>query len=156
MFAKTVPETDFARFYWPLKYQKRTLCHLKQCGRATFRFPANSVKWIVLYSLEGNFMMRRQSLLLVVLCLLPYLTYAQSTESDEKEKAQNARPLSSKTLADIGNLKLPENRALFYSEAGNAIWQDDQKRARSLFPNRRKRIDRGPGARRVKTIDKSL
>jgi hypothetical protein len=78
-------------------------------------------------------MMRRQSLLLVVLCLLPYLTYAQSTESDEKTKAQKRADIIEATLADIGNLKLPENRALFYSEAGSAIWLDDQKRAHSLF-----------------------
>jgi hypothetical protein len=78
-------------------------------------------------------MMRRQSLLLVVLCLLPYLAYAQSTDPDEKEKAQKRADMIEETLADIGNLKLPENRALLYSEVGNAIWEDDQKRARSLF-----------------------
>ena len=78
-------------------------------------------------------MIRRQSLLLVVLCLLQYLTYAQSTESDEKEKSQKRASVIEQALADIGNLKLPENRALFYSEVGSAIWEDDQKRARSLF-----------------------
>lgn len=78
-------------------------------------------------------MMRRQCLLLVVLCLLPYLTSAQSTGSDEKQRAQKRAAIVEETLVDIGNLKLPENRALFYSEAGSAIWPDDQKRARSLF-----------------------
>jgi hypothetical protein len=77
--------------------------------------------------------MRRQCLLLVVLCLLPYLSYAQSTDSDEKERAQKRAAVIEETLSDIGNLKLPENRAFFYSEAGTAIWPDNQKRARSLF-----------------------
>jgi len=85
------------------------------------------------YNLEGKNMKRRQSALLVVFCLLPYLAYAQSTESDDKEKAQKRAAIIEQALADIGNLKLPENRALFYSEAGTAIWPDDQKRARSLF-----------------------
>ena len=78
-------------------------------------------------------MLRRQSLLLLVLCLFPYLTNAQSTESDEKVYAQERASIIEQALADIGNLKLPENRALLYSDAGNVIWQDDQKRARTLF-----------------------
>lgn len=78
-------------------------------------------------------MLRRQSLLLLVLCLLSYLTNAQTPESDEKAKAQRRASILEQALADIGNLKLPENRALFYSDAGNALWPDDEKRARSLF-----------------------
>jgi len=80
-------------------------------------------------------MLTARTFALIVICLLPALQFAQKSETDEKERAQKRAQIIEQALADIPNLKLPENRALFLSEAANAIWQEDQKRARSLFQN---------------------
>jgi hypothetical protein len=56
----------------------------------------------------------------------------------EKEKAaleleKNAVELLEQAISETAALKLPENRALIYTMAGDLLWSKDEKRARSLF-----------------------
>jgi len=56
----------------------------------------------------------------------------------EKEKAvteleKNAIELLEQAISETAALKLPENRALIYTTAGDLLWSRDEKRARSLF-----------------------
>ena len=67
-------------------------------------------------------MLTARTFALIVICLLPALQFAQKSETDEKERAQKRAQIIEQALADIPNLKLPENRALFLSEAANVIW----------------------------------
>jgi len=78
--------------------------------------------------------MRIKSCFLLLLPLLfSVAIVAQSDEDAVKEMKARLNGIVEETLADIQNLRLPENRAFFYSRVGNLIWAQDQKRARSLF-----------------------
>ena len=80
-------------------------------------------------------MLTRRSLVLLVLCLLPYIMMAQPADSGEKVKAQRRAVLVDQIVADIADLKLAENRATAYARAGSIEWPLDQKRAISLYQN---------------------
>jgi len=80
-------------------------------------------------------MLKRQLALLVVVVLLPVLSFAQESESDQKEKARKRAALVEQILIDIPNLKLAENRAVAYARIGSIAWNLDQKRAHSLYQN---------------------
>ena len=76
---------------------------------------------------------RRFGLLIVL--LLPVGLLAQDPDNAVKEKQQRLTAVVEHALADIQNLRLPENRAFFYSQAGNLIWTQDRERASLLFQN---------------------
>lgn len=80
-------------------------------------------------------MLTRRSLVLLVLCLLPYIMMAQPADSGEKVKAQRRAVLVDQIVADIADLKLAENRAIAYARAGSIEWPLDQKRALNLYQN---------------------
>ncbi len=62
-------------------------------------------------------------------------SFAQNIEEANKEKQRQRTVLLEQVLADVPNLKLPENRAFIYARTGNLMWQTDAKRARELFQN---------------------
>jgi len=101
---------------------------------ATFRRDANSSSQIRSDSWR-SYMLKRQIAFLVVVILLPVLSFAQESEADQKEKAQKRAALVEQILADIPNLKLAENRAIAYARIGSVTWNLDQKRAHSLYQN---------------------
>ena len=72
---------------------------------------------------------------LLVVLLLPLGLFAQDPESAAKEAQQRLMAVVEETLADIQGLRLPENRAFFYAQAGNLIWPQDRERAVALFQN---------------------
>ena len=59
-------------------------------------------------------------------------SFAQSGDAN-KEKQRQKTVLLEQVIADVPNLKLPENRAFIYAKTGNLMWQIDAKRARELF-----------------------
>jgi len=65
--------------------------------------------------------------------LLPFVLLAQAPDDAAKEKQQRLAAVVDQAIADTQNLRLPENRAFFYCQAGNLIWPQDQERARFLF-----------------------
>ncbi len=69
--------------------------------------------------------------------LLPILSFAQDLKSDDaaKEKQRKLAAVVEQALADTQNLRLPENRALFYAQIGNLMWPTDQEHATGLFQN---------------------
>jgi hypothetical protein len=72
-------------------------------------------------------------LLLLVALLCSVAVLAQSEDDAVKARKERLNAILEESLADVQNLKLPENRASFYARIGNLIWPQDQKRARSLF-----------------------
>ena len=72
-------------------------------------------------------------LLLLVALLCSVAILAQSEDDAVKARKARLNAILEESLGDVQNLKLPENRAFFYSRIGNIIWPQDQKRARSLF-----------------------
>ncbi len=82
------------------------------------------------------------SLILLFLCVtaIPAQTTTESPTAaqDEKEKARlelekKAFALAERVAADAATLKLPENRAFLIASAADLLWEQDAKRARSLF-----------------------
>ncbi|MEJ7701420.1 MAG: hypothetical protein WKF71_17505 [Pyrinomonadaceae bacterium] len=71
----------------------------------------------------------------LALLVFPFFVSAQSVDVAEKEKLRQGTALLEQILADAKNLRLPENRAFVYAKVGNALWQTDEKRARTLFQN---------------------
>lgn len=66
---------------------------------------------------------------------LSFIGKAQ-TPSPEKVKEKSRKViLIEQIVADIQNLKLPENRAFVFAQAGNLMRQSDAIRARALFQN---------------------
>jgi hypothetical protein len=63
------------------------------------------------------------------------LAIAQEKEENIKDKQRRREQLIEQILADVQNLKLPENRALVYPKIGGIVWKNDEKLARSLFQN---------------------
>jgi len=80
-------------------------------------------------------MLKKRCIALIVITLFPCLLFGQSSETDEKEKAQKRAALIEQIVADIPNLKLAENRAIAYARVGGIVWNSDQKRAHTLFQN---------------------
>ena len=72
-------------------------------------------------------------LLLLVALLCSVAILAQSEDDAVNARKARLNAILEESLGDVQNLKLPENRAFFYSRIGNIIWPQDQKRARSLF-----------------------
>lgn len=73
-------------------------------------------------------------LLIVSLCASATV-FAQSDDDAAKSKRERLAAMLEESIADVQNIKLPENRAVFYVRIGSLIWQQDQKAARSLFRN---------------------
>lgn len=79
--------------------------------------------------------------LLVIFSIVYGTAFAQlpvKKAEPEKDKAaaeleKNAIELLEQAVSESGALKLPENRALIYTMAGDLLWSRDEKRARSLF-----------------------
>jgi hypothetical protein len=79
--------------------------------------------------------------LLVIFSIVYGSAFAQlplKKADPEKEKAvaeleKNAIELLEQAVSETAALKLPENRALIYTMAGDLLWSRDEKRARSLF-----------------------
>ena len=69
----------------------------------------------------------------LLLVLLPFCALAQSEEDVAKERQRRIDVLVENALADVPNLRLPENRAIVLVKAGNLVWKNDTERARSLF-----------------------
>jgi len=76
-----------------------------------------------------------KSLLLVVSLFVSVSVIAQSDEEAAKQRLERLNALLADSLAEVQNLRLPENRAVFYARIGNLTWPQDQKRARTLFRN---------------------
>jgi hypothetical protein len=74
-------------------------------------------------------------LLVLFILLVSAAAVAQPDEDAAKEKIARLNAILEETLADVQNLRLPENRAVFYARIGNLMWPQDNKRARSLFQN---------------------
>ncbi len=79
--------------------------------------------------------MPRCVLLLVMSLCVSAVAIAQAEEKAIKEKRELLLGILETSLADVQNLRLPENRAVFYARTGGLIWLMDQKRARTLFRN---------------------
>ncbi len=74
-------------------------------------------------------------LFVFALFIFPFSVFAQNNDEAVKEKLRQETALLEQILADVKNLRLPENRAFIYAKVGNALWQADGKRARALFQN---------------------
>src|ERR1043165_8630570 len=70
----------------------------------------------------------------LAISLLTTISFAQAPDdAAAKERQARLRAVLDETIAEIGNLRLPENRAFAYAQAGRALWDDDQKGSRELF-----------------------
>ncbi len=74
-------------------------------------------------------------LLVFALFAVPFSVFTQNNDEAVKEKLRQETALLEQILADVKNLRLPENRAFIYAKVGNALWQTNEKRARALFQN---------------------
>lgn len=74
-------------------------------------------------------------LFVFALFIFPFSVFAQNNDEAVKEKLRQETALLEQILADVKNLRLPENRAFIYAKVGNALWQTNEKRARALFQN---------------------
>ena len=74
-------------------------------------------------------------LLLFVPLLFSVTVLAQPEDEALKEKKARLNAILEESLSDVQNIRLPENRGIFYARIGNLLWPQDQKRARSLFLN---------------------
>ncbi|MFT3746489.1 MAG: hypothetical protein QM785_19635 [Pyrinomonadaceae bacterium] len=65
----------------------------------------------------------------------PQLTEEQKAEKAKKDKEiqEQIVTMLDRTIADIGSLRLPGNRAVVYALAGDIYWRYDSKRSRDLF-----------------------
>jgi len=77
---------------------------------------------------------KKRSLLIVPL-LFSITVLAQPEDEALKERKARLNAILEESLAELQNLRLPENRGVFYARIGNLLWSQDQKRARSLFLN---------------------
>src|SRR5687768_3562462 len=80
-------------------------------------------------------MLIRKGFLLVVSLCVSAAVFAQSDEDAAKERREKLSAILAGSLAEVQELKLPENRAIFYARIGNLIWLQDEKRGRTLFRN---------------------
>src|SRR5687767_3880745 len=77
--------------------------------------------------------MKISRLAALLLVLVPFYALGQSEEDAAKERQRRIDVLVENALADVPNLRLPENRAIVLVKAGNLVWKNDTERARSLF-----------------------
>jgi len=73
------------------------------------------------------------AVLLTVGLFATSLVYAQAPDEAAKARQERARALLLETIGQIHELRLPENRAHMYTQAGNLLWGDDRSQAESLF-----------------------
>jgi hypothetical protein len=93
--------------------------------------------------MKGEFLMlisRFVSLLVIfsIVCGSVFAQFPLKKSDPEKEKAaaeleKNALELLEQAVSEAAALKLPENRVLIYTTAGDLFWSKDEKRARNLF-----------------------
>ncbi|HEY2847522.1 MAG TPA: hypothetical protein VGI80_06870 [Pyrinomonadaceae bacterium] len=69
---------------------------------------------------------------LLLLLIIPVLVLGQAPD-ESKERQARLAALLDKTIGEIRSLRLPENRAFAYAQAGAIMWPQDQTRALSLF-----------------------
>ncbi len=80
---------------------------------------------------------------LIFVLLLVSVCFAQTSPTESQADKEKARKELEKQVLDILNqavneaaaLKLPQNRAVVYTVAGDLYWKFDEKRARELFRN---------------------
>lgn len=74
-------------------------------------------------------------LILLISFFLSFNSFSQDAENGENPLQIQKKKviLLEQILIDASKLKLPENRAVVYSEVANNIWESDEKRARKLF-----------------------
>ena len=70
---------------------------------------------------------------LLMFVFLSFNSFSQDAEDDKNRFQKQKFALLEQILIDASNLKLPENRAVVYSEVANNIWESDEKRSRELF-----------------------
>ena len=80
-------------------------------------------------------MLIRKGFLLAVSLCVSVAVFAQSDEDAAKARREKLNAILTGSLAEVQELRLPENRAVFYARIGNLTWPQDQKRARALFRN---------------------
>lgn len=82
---------------------------------------------------------------------------AENENLDAREELEkNAFDLLEQALAETASLKLPENRALVYTIAGDTLWTKDEKRARILFRNAAGEIMQAANAKVEKSFSQIL
>jgi hypothetical protein len=74
-----------------------------------------------------------KGLLLAVSLCVSVAVLAQTDDDAAKARRDRLNQILADTLAEVQELRLPENRAVFYSRIGNLVWNQDEKRARTLF-----------------------
>ena len=85
-------------------------------------------------------LVRRGAALVLIMALLGSVVFSQTTDADKAERAKKAKEVEEqittildRTIADIGALRLAQNRAVVYALAGDIYWRYDSKRSRELF-----------------------
>ena len=77
----------------------------------------------------------RKGLLLVVSLCVSMAVTAQTDEDAVKARIERLNAILAGTLAEVRDLRLPENRSVLYARIGNLVWVQDEKQARALFRN---------------------
>jgi hypothetical protein len=80
-------------------------------------------------------MLVRKGFLLVLSLCVSAVVFAQSDEEAAKARRERLNAILAGSLAEVQDLKLPENRAILYARIGSLTWPQDEKRARALFRN---------------------
>ncbi|HEV7700965.1 MAG TPA: hypothetical protein VGO43_12100 [Pyrinomonadaceae bacterium] len=70
---------------------------------------------------------------LLAILLIPGWVFAQANTDAAKEKQARLISLADDVIAEIPNLRLAENRAYAYAQAGRVVFDRDQKRGHSLY-----------------------
>jgi hypothetical protein len=80
---------------------------------------------------------RKVAAFLVLISVLASAAGAQTKNETAAEKEKQLRELHKemleRTIAEVGALRLPQNRAVVYALAGDILWTTDSKRSRELF-----------------------
>ena len=74
-------------------------------------------------------------------CLMTVLAFsllctslvAQSDDEAVRERQRKLVHLTDTLIAEAGELRLPENKAVIYAAVGQRLWDTDRKRAQGLF-----------------------
>lgn len=79
-------------------------------------------------------------LLILILAAAAFSQISPSESKSEKEKVQKelekrVLEMLDQAVSEAGTLKLPQNRAIVYTLAGDLYWKFDEKRAREMFRN---------------------
>src|SRR4051812_34130542 len=105
--------------------------------------------------------MRVRFVVAVVLAIglfLNHLVFGQDSDEAAKARQQRAHALLVETVAQIHDLRLPENRAYMYAQAGNLLWNGERSQAESLFAAAGDELVAllDPGARRRPNFDNEI